>query len=223
MALAIDRRSAATGFSGTTITISSFILAQTSPLIVAVVVGATQAVSGVTWNGSENLTALGSVTSGGNAIKTWLFGLKNPTPTTADIVATFASAPLSGAAVYAISTTGGDTITGWRSVFTRNDGNGTGPGLTVTDAQNGDLVFHAAGCYGSATITFDGSEDTTGTKHNNLFGNNYSTGLSTLAATGSTAVGCTDVSVYAEAAIAVIPAAGGGPPATQNLFYRRRR
>lgn len=188
---------------------TAFTVTGVSPLLVSFSTEAALTVTSVTWNGgSEALSLIGSIADGVAATKTWLYGLKNPTAKTDNVVVTLSGNPSSlGAVVYIIGTTGGDTTTGWRSAFTRNDGTGTGPGLTVTDSVSGDVVFHACAVYTSTTIVFDAGETTTSTLSNNIFGGGLSAGMSTKPAVGAnTTVGCTDVVFYDEVAVSVIPA-----------------
>jgi hypothetical protein len=207
MALVIDNRANSGGSLTSPVTVSSFTVNATSPLLV-VIVG--HNASGVTWKGSENFTKIGDVVGGGAQGECELWALKNPTTGTSNIVATYSAAPSNGTYVAVIGTTGGDTTTGWRTVYTRTDTDGTGPGLTVTDSVNGDIIVHAVNVF-SGSITWDGGETTTNTTVNNLFGSSISGGLSTKGATGAnTVVGATDVSIYGEIATAVMPAAGGG-------------
>jgi hypothetical protein len=182
-----------------------------SPMFVGIVQQGTVAITSVVWNGSENLSQIGTRKQDDAAESIDLFGIKNPSAGNHNLVVTFNTNPAAGAAVYVIATTGGDTTTGWRSVFSRTQTDGAGPGLTVTDAQNGDLVIHFAEVF-STTITFDGGEDVTtqSTKDDNIQGSTFSAGLSTKAATGSTTVGCTDAADYAEMAVAMAFAGGGG-------------
>jgi hypothetical protein len=191
--------------NGSTITSPATITAtvtESSPLLVAIVWAGAQTITGVTWNGSENLTLISTQTSGNNVA---VYGLKNPTVTSANVSVTFSANPNSGAEVFVIPTTGGDTVAGWRTVYTRTNSNGTGPGLTVTDSQNGDVVFHAA-VVSANSITWDAGETTTNTTANLIAGSGFSGGMSTKPAVGaSTVVGNTDVATYAEIAFALIP------------------
>jgi hypothetical protein len=190
----------------------SFTNGEASPLLVAVHSDVV-AVTGVTFNGVA-LTDLSNADSSVALTKVRLFGIANPFVGTANIVVTYASAPGGGAVAHVLSTTGGDNTTGFRTAYSRSDVDGTGPGLTVVNSQNGDLVVHAASVY-AATITVDGGQDSTGTEDDAIAGSSMSGALSTKAATGAnTAVGCTDVTYYGEVAVAVIPAAAG---TTQDL------
>lgn len=203
-AIAVDQRAIGTAIAGGTTQTTSFTVNAASPLVVACTADVNT--SGVTWNGTSMDVLRASLVDGAGTSRTALFGLKSPATGTHDVVATFASA-VGGANCAMVSTTGGDTTTSWRTVYTRvGDTDGTGPGTTVVDSQNGDLVVHAAHVFAS-TITFDGGEDTTSTEDDAIAGGGISMGLSTKAATGaSTAVGATDATYYAEIAVAIIPA-----------------
>jgi hypothetical protein len=173
-------------------------------------------INSVTWNGAQDFgVPIGSITGGGGVhLKTYLFVLKNPAVANASVSVDYSGVPSSGVAVDVITTTGGDTVTGYRSVFTRNDTTGTGPGITITDSQNGDLCINACGIVG-ADIVFDGGEDSTTTEHDNPGGNGTSYGLSTKSAVGAnTSVGCTDTTFYAQVAVALMPASAPGAPTT---------
>jgi hypothetical protein len=183
---------------------------EVSPLIVCVIweLENNPAITGVTWNGSEALTQI-AIIGGDGAVTCAIYGLKNPTATAANIVVTFASNPTSGAAAYAISTTGGDTVDSWRTASTRNTAIGTGPGLTLANSVSGDIVFHGAALFTTAVV-WDGGETTTSTTIDNAQGSFLSGGLSTKPAVGSnTVVGCTDTASYGEIAVAVMAASGG--------------
>ena len=212
----VGNRANSGGVVTSPITVASFVVTEISPLYVFIVhqgAGTPLTVSSVTWNGSENFTLVARKSDSVTQNTVDLYELKNPTATTANVVVTLSANPVNGAYVAVIGTTGMATDTAHRTVYTRNDTDGTGPGTTVVDSVNNDLVLHAA--QGNATtITFDGGEDTTSTEADNISGSGFSGGLSTKAATGaSTVVGCTDVEVYSEVAIAVIPAAQGASPA----------
>lgn len=202
MAISIDHRSSTSDSGSSTVTLSNFVITASSPMIVEVQNDSGLVPLSVTWNTTENLSVIGTKASGSGGQVVSVYGLKTPTPGTHNIVVTWPSAP-TGDAVFAISTIGGDRLLGWRSVFLRNDVDGVGPALTVTDAVNGDVVFHAAAVL-ATTITFGGSETTASTIINNIQSNTVSAGLSTKAATGSTAVSCSSQSVYAEMAFALI-------------------
>lgn len=206
-AIAVDQRAIGTAVASVTTQTTSFTVNAASPLVVACTADVNT--SGVTWNGTAMDVLRASLADGAGTSRTALFGLKSPATGTHDVVATFASS-VGGANCAMISTTGGDTATSWRTVYTRvGDTDGTGPGTTVVDSQNGDLVVHAAHVFVS-TITFDGGEDTTSTEDDAIAGGGISMGLSTKAATGAnTAVGATDATYYAEIAVAIIPASAG--------------
>jgi hypothetical protein len=205
------------------VTIASFTVTEASPLYVMAVWQGTQTVTGVTWNGgAEAFEALSAfVASGGGQCRIQIWGLKNPTPATASVVATFSANPGGGAFVAVIGTTGGNTVTGWRTVYTRTDAAGTGPGRNVDDSENGDLVFHAAGI-GGVDIVFDGSEVTTSTEWDNIAGSSFSGGFSTQTASGAnTPVGCTDATFYAQIAFASMAAGGVGLPFISRIGAMR--
>lgn len=215
-ALAIDTRASSTLLT-TSPAVLSFAVNESSPMFVLAWGQFTQTISGCTYNGSA-MTELGTFSNSG-VMKGGLYALKNPATGTHDISCSFSANP-DGVVIIAIATTGGDTGTGYRTLYTRSDVNGSGPGLTVVDSQNGDQVLHMCSVY-AATVTWDGSEVSTSTTFNNLGSNGISGGLSTLAASGAnTAVGCTDAATYNEYGIAIIPASGGSPDMTQ--LYKRR-
>jgi len=86
------------GSDGETVTVASFTIADQSDRILLVCVcgnattnPSTWTVSSVTWNTSENLSALGSMQRSGNFGMQWWY-LYNPTATTASIVVTTSEA-----------------------------------------------------------------------------------------------------------------------------------
>lgn len=192
-------------FSGTSGTITSYVNSNVSPMVVEIVTasGTSDQCTGVTWNGSENLTRLDSRVVSSGVGRTYMYGLKNPTATTANIVAGFSGSVTGMLAV--VGTVGGDTTTGFRTVYSRANADGTGPGLTVVDSVSGDLVVHGVGVFANS-ITWDAGETTTNTTTDNFGGNSMSGGLSTKPAVGAnTVVGATDVALYGEIAVAVRP------------------
>lgn len=217
-AIAVDQRAVGTAVSGVNTQTLSCTVNAASPFFVGVTFD-TSTVSDVTWNGSSMGTALDTKIDSAGSNNIAVYAMKSPATGTHDVVVTWAG-NVGSANIFCISTTGGDTTTGWRSIYTRvGDAGGTGPGTTVIDSQNGDLVIHAAQVFGT-TITFDGGEDTTNTEDDAINGGSNSAGMSTKAATGAnTAVGCTDTTYYSEIAFAVIPAAGGAPDVSQ---FRKR-
>ncbi len=216
MALAIDTRaSSSTNPPTSTAQIASFTVNAVSPLVVGVYIfvqsGIT--VTSVKWNTTEDFgAAVGNVIDTANVNRVEMFVLKNPSTGTHNIDVVLSGSYTNGVLVmFAIGTTGGDTVTGVRTVYTRTDAAGATPGITVVDSQNGDLVFHLAGVY-DASITFNAGETTTSTKVDNAGANTESAGLSTKPAVGSsTTVGVSVPAggLYAEIATAVIPAAAG--------------
>ena len=163
-------------------------------------------ISGVTFNG-DAFSSMGASFDSAGVVEIQAWKLLNPDITTANVVVTFLAAPNGGAVPVVVTTSGVDQTSGNRTLYTRTDSDGTGPGLTVVDSQNGDIVLHGAAVY-AATITFDGGESAT--SNNNHGGSGYSAGVSEKAATGAnTAVGCADVATYVELAFALIPSAGG--------------
>ena len=135
---------------------------------------------------------------------------------------TYSAAPGGGSVPYAITTSGGDTTTGWRTPYSRNDADGAGPGLTVSNSQNGDIVFHMANVL-ATTIVFDGGETTTTTTTNDVAGSTFSIGLSTKGATGAdTGVGCTDNATYSEIGVALIGASSQSQAPRSMHQYRMR-
>jgi hypothetical protein len=142
--------------------------------------------------------------------------MKSPATGTHDVVCSWSAQPPSGGQLYWISVTGGDTTTASRTLYTQTQ-SVTGPGLTVVDSQNGDLVIHAIAMY-DTSITFDGGETTQ--ENDNINTVSLSAGLSYKAATGAnTVVGATDTSLYVELAVALIP---GGAAAAETFGFRRR-
>lgn len=215
-ALLIDTRTSSTILT-TTPAVLSFTVNESSPMFALVWGQFSQTVNGCTYNGTA-MTELGAFSNSG-VMKGKLYAMKNPATGTHDISCDISANP-DGLVIIPIATTGGDTTTGYRTLYTRSDVNGTGPGLTVADSQNGDQVLHMCSVY-AATVTWDGSEVTTSTTFNNLGSNGLSGGLSTLAATAAnTGVGCTDATTYNEYGIAIIPASGGAPDMTH--IYKRR-
>lgn len=214
-ALAVDTRSSSSLLT-TTPAVLSFAVSEASPMFALVWGQFSQTVNGCTYNGAA-MTELSAFSNSG-VMKGKLYVIKSPATGTHDISCDFSANP-DGVVIIAIATTGGDITTGYRTVYTRSDVNGTGPGLTVADSQNGDQVLHMCSVY-ATTVVWDGSEVTTSTTFNNLGSSNISGGLSTLAATGAnTAVGCTDQTTYNEIGLAIIPASGGTPDVSQ---FRRR-
>jgi hypothetical protein len=184
-----------------------------SPLIVHVVWQGAETITSITYAGSA-LSLIGAKNATAGSGNSSTYGILSPATGLNDVVITFSANPGSGAAGFVVSTTGGDIATGWRTVFLRNDADGTGPTNTVTDSVNGDLVFDCC-VVNAATITFDGGEDSTNSFTNNIVGSGFSGGIGTLTATGAnTPVGTTDVAFYAQIAFALIPAsaAGGNAP-----------
>ena len=164
-----------------------------------------------TWDqGGTNqaMTSVGTHVDDAGATRIALLRLWNPTTGNKTLRVTYSAAPGSGENIFWL-TDDGDTTTGIRTLYKRNDLDGTGPGLTVVDSQNNDLVLHVAAVIGT-TIVFDGGE--TAVQTNNILGSGFSGGLSYKAATGaSTVVGCTDKATYCEMGVATIPASGGTP------------
>lgn len=206
MALGLGTRNNNGGSGASPMSIASFAVSEVSPLIVTVLWQGVQTVSSVTWNTSEALSLIDSATAGsGTNLNKAIYGIKNPTATTATITVTFSANPSGGGAIYAIATTGGDTTTGWRTASKRTDTDGAGPGLTLANSQNGDIVFDAIAMVASS-ITWDGGETTTSTTISNIDGGGLSGGVSTKPATGAdTVVGATDASAYAQVVVALIP------------------
>lgn len=218
-ALGIGNRVTGTTVSGASQT-TSITVSEASPLIISVFaqfgIGAP---TSVTVNGSSAGAAVADVDVSDVSSRVTTYCVPNPSPGTYNVVVNWAGSTGFGANTMIITTTGGDTATGCRTASTRTNANGTGPGLTLANSQNGDIVFHAALVFASS-ITFDGGETTTSTEQDNPGGGGYSWGMSTKSAVGaSTVVGCTDVSTYGEMAIAVIPAAGAGVDTSK--FSRR--
>lgn len=207
-AVAVDSRAQGTGTTTSPQT-TSFTVNSASPLIVSVSWQGAQTLSGVTWNGTA-MSLIGQQDDSIGIAKTGVYGLANPATGTHDVVVTWSANP-DTANSFMISTTGGDTSTGWRTAYKRSDTDGTGPGITVVDSQNGDIVFHAATMFANP-MTFDGGEDVTSTQDDSIVGGTTSGGLSTKAATGaSTVVGATDVTFYSEVGVSVFATASAAP------------
>ena len=143
--------------SGTTITNSGFTVAANANRILIVsanVYDAAQAISGITWNGTENFTRAVFVDAASSDRRCEIWYLVNPTATTADVVTTWSSAAIRRAAgVYSyynalqvnpIGVTNTSTGTGSTSTGTITP---TTTGSTIVDS---DLVSHS---YGIATDT----------------------------------------------------------------------
>lgn len=211
-AFAIDNRSN-TGAVGTSPVTTAVTVNEVSPLIVTVLWQGSQTVTSVVYNTTETLTLIATKKDSLSLQTLSVYGLKNPSTGTHNVVTTFSANPSSGAIVFYITTTGGDTTTGWRTASTRNDADGTGPGMTLANSQNGDIVIHPAQVF-ATTITWDAGETTTSTTANNPGGSGFSGGMSTKAAVGAnTVVGATDVATYSEIAFALI---SGASAATTN-------
>jgi hypothetical protein len=191
----------------------SVVNSAASPMIVEIIWEGTATITGVTFNGAALTSIVSHASTSNNQRKVQVWGILSPAIATANVVVSYSAAPGGGSAFHVITTTGGDTSTGWRSSFIRNDSNGLTPGITVSNAVSGDIVVHA-GQVDTTTVTWGGSEITTNTSTNNVASSTFSGGMSTLAASGSTAVSFgTPVASYAEVAFALIPASGGPPPA----------
>lgn len=212
MALAIENRVGSGAVSNVSTISFSVTVTAGGPLVVGVVWQAGVTVTSIKWNTSETMALTQKGDSLAAVASSAIGLLKNPTTGTHNVDVVFSATLGAGgdAAAFAITTSGGDTGTGFRTVYSRNDANGTGPGITDVDSQNGDIVFHVASVF-DAAIVFDAGETTTSTTLNGLSGNTHSGGLSTKPATGAnTVVGCTDVAFYSELCVAVISAAAGG-------------
>lgn len=196
--IAIDTR-ANSGCSASTPTdIASFAVNAVSPLIVCIIWQGAQTISSVQWKPSapEAFTLIDSHVDGAALNKIAFYKLTNPSTGTDTVRVNFSAAPSSGAQVFAIGTTGGTDV---RTAVKRNDGNGTGPGLTDPSWASGDIEFHGAVVF-AATITWDAGETTTTTTQDNICGSSSSGGVSTKTTNGT--VGATDVAVYAQIAFA---------------------
>jgi len=180
-----------------------------SPMIVTVLWEGAQTCDSVTFKGTETFTRIGSADIDGASHRITQFGLANPTTGSGTLAVNFSANMPSGAVVFVDTTTGAqNTGTPWRTVYTRKDANGTGPGTTVTDSVAGDLVFHGVVVHAS-TMTFDGGETAVlNTDYvENPGGSGWSGGMSFQTAVGAnTAVGCTDVATYVQHAFALAPA-----------------
>jgi hypothetical protein len=203
MAIAIDVHGKGTPLLTTPQTSSITLGVGATQLFVGVVFASVN-VTSVTWNGA-NLQKIGGSGSVGG-FKEDLWAMKSPDSGTHDLVVTWDSAPGNGANSFWLSMTGGDTVTGWRTVYTRTTADGTGPGDIVVDSVAGDIVVHTAFVF-SGTIVFDGGE--TAQQSNDMFGGTQSGGLSYISAVGpNTAVGCTDQATYGETSTAAMPDQG---------------
>lgn len=134
--------------SGTTITNSGFTVAANANRILIVSAGvydASQAISGITWNGTENFTRAVFIDAGSGQTRSEIWYLVNPTATTADIVTTWSSAAIRrGAGVYSfynalqvspIGVTNTASGTGSTSTGTITP---TTTGSTIIDAEIGE-------------------------------------------------------------------------------------
>lgn len=213
-ALAVDVHGKGTvGAATNSQTESIAVGASATALWVGAVWQGSASISGCTWDGGA-MTQLGStvVSGAGLNMKAALFEMKSPTTGTHNAVCSY-SASADVLQMYWLSVTGGDTTTASRTVSTRNDGTGTGPGITLGDFVAGDIALHLAHVW-DATIDFDGGETTQ--ENDNMAGNGTSTGLTYKTASGT--VGATDESFYAEIAVSLIPVSSGA----ETFGFRRR-
>jgi len=215
MGILVGTRVAGSDHSASTGVSESFTIGTVSPAAFWILYH-NNTLSSFTWNGvaPDTLVSVQNVVTNTNVS---LALYRNPAQGTLNALPTFAGAV--NYKIFLLTTTGGNTTTQNRTTYTQKDeGSGpAGPGLTVVDSQNGDLVMHGAHV-NSSSITFDGGEDTTSTEVDNFVLDGTSIGVSTKAATGAnTVVGCTDVAFYAEIAMALIPATSGPGSGTDSL------
>lgn len=215
-ALAVDVHGKGTvGAAATSQTESVTLGASATGLWVGQVWQGTASSTGCTWNGSA-MTQKGStiVSGAGLNVKVALFEVGGPATSTHNAACTWGASTDTNQ-MYWISVTGGDTGTPSRTVSTRNDGNGTGPGITLGDFVAGDIALNLSHLFGNA-IVFDAGETTQ--ENDNIAINGTSAGLSYKTSDGT--VGATDASFYAQIAIALVPASGGAPD--MSPLYKRR-
>lgn len=179
-------------------------------------------ITDVAWNGVSLGSAL--ITRGfGSGLDTHasLYAMKSPASGTHDIVVTASASPGGGLQTYYLSTTGGDTTTGWRAAVGRQDADGAGPGVTDAGWTSDDMEIHLAAVWESVII-FDAGE--TAQTDDNITGSNWSAGMSYKLTNGT--VGCTDATsgggFYAECAVAAIPAASGGGGSPSPVVIGKR-
>lgn len=208
MGLIVENRNKSAATTTSPSTTAFTVTAGGSPLFVFVAWTDFIDVSSVTYAGAAMTLVTGSyATNDGWPTRIAAYVKAAPATGSNNVVVTWSGAPASGAQVYFVSTTGGDTSTIYRTVSIEQSG--TDPGLTLSNAVSGDLIFNACMQVGS-TITFGAGETSTNTETDNILSVGISAGVSTKTATGGDTVDITETpSHYAECVFAVIPAAGG--------------
>jgi hypothetical protein len=150
------------GFSaGTTITISSAVVSGSDKVLYATVmlwqdVAGTGTVSGITWNTSENFTKRAEKTVTGGAMRAEIWELKNPTSTTANIVATI-SGNTDARKLGAILYTGADQTTPTEATQT-SEGTSSPITLDITTLTDGADVIDCVSNFSTATLTVGASQ-----------------------------------------------------------------
>lgn len=145
------------GFSaGTTITISSAVVSGSDKVLYVTVmlwqdVAGTGTVSGITWNTSENFTKRAEKTVTGGAMRAEIWELKNPTSTTANIVATI-SGNTDARKLGAILYTGADQTTPTEATQT-SEGTSSPLTLNITTLTDGADVIDCVSNFSTATLT----------------------------------------------------------------------
>lgn len=182
MGITLDTLSAAQASSGATQTIANFVVPSGTKAILVrgyIRVSTGTAYTGITWNGSENFTLIGSLGSSSTA-RCSLWILVNPTPGTHDIVSTW-NGTTTGHRVSAQCVQGDlDTSTptgGFAS-------SGSVLSCSVTSAANDLVVDAEIHSQGSGTAT-EGSDQTFDEKNATLGGSTYYASGSHETATGA--------------------------------------
>jgi len=142
--------------TGTTITNSGFTVAANSNRILIVsanIFDAAQAVTGITWNGTENFTRAVYVNAGSSDRRSEIWYLVNPTATTADVVTTWDSTGIRrGAGVYSYY----DALQ-VSPIGVTNTANGTGTVSTgtITPTTTNSLIVDSEIGQGGGVIATD--------------------------------------------------------------------
>lgn len=121
--------------------------------------GSIGSITSVVWNGSENLTLIGSVSQSVTR-NGYLYGLKNPTAGAFSAVVTLSATPIISAGV-AAGITAVDQTTPWGAAGTGQGASNT-PSATVASTTAGNTVF----CAGIAAEDYAGITMTNGTAEN---------------------------------------------------------
>jgi hypothetical protein len=209
VAIAVENRNKSAATTTSPSTTAFTVTAGGSPLFVFVAWTDVIDVSSVTYAGAAMTLVTGSyATNDGWPTRVAAYVKAEPAINSNNVVVTWSANPTSGAQVYFVSTTGGDITTIYRTVSIEQSG--TDPGLTLSNAVSGDLIFNACMMATIATITFGAGETSTNTETDDILGFNISAGVSTKTATGGDTVNITETpSHYGECVFAAIPAAGG--------------